>query len=132
MFGKRQPPRERRRCVRYPSARFPIVLGWYDSDRFRTATATLIDLSQNGLAAVVSAAVPPDRSEVWLHFGSASDWYEGRVIKVKRKRLVRKSWVVRVKLDENCPYELFRAAVPGINLNASAPGDPEEYGEFRW
>jgi hypothetical protein len=110
-------PDENRGSVRYQAMRGAVYLGWWDEPDFRTCAARLQNLSHGG-ALVDVALAPPEGSSLWLCAGGTppGQWVEGEV--VAREAPGPAAYRLHLRFPETCPYELFEAAVLGIETGA--------------
>jgi hypothetical protein len=102
------------RCSsRYQAVKNTVYLGWWHEPEFRTCLAELRNLSHGG-ALVHVAIPPPEGASVWLClFGTPpGEWVEVAVVSVTSPKAGEHQ--VRLRFPESCPYEVFNAAVLGI------------------
>jgi hypothetical protein len=102
-----------RNSSRYHAVRSAVFLGWWEEPEFRSTPARLLDLSHGG-AQVLVGLEPPDGATLWLCLAGTppGEWVEVKA--VDREVLRKGERRLHLKFPESCPYELFEAAVLGI------------------
>lgn len=103
---------DRRVAPRYPVVENRGQLAWNDKGQDRYCFVRVLNISQGG-AEVVAEQVPVLGGPVWLRLASPSEtgWVEGRVVRVKRGK------VIGLKFDAACSYDLFKTATHGRTLD---------------
>ena len=100
------------------------MIGWWDGPEFITTAFALRDISLRGLGDHRGTA--PPAAPIWLRLNDPAhpDWVEATVIDIAAQR--RGPSLVRIKFQEACPYEFFKAAIRGIVPpgEAEGPGRP--------
>jgi hypothetical protein len=136
-------PPNRRKSVRYAGIANQAWLAWRTEGDSTSVAARVYDISQSG-AAVLVEKPPPVRPNdtVWLRMEhpAPSDWVEAHVVAVtavtKRSLLVCRRVVghlVRLRFTGSCPYDLFKTATHGTQLNATFQSDgPSESDGVIW
>lgn len=103
------------RCSsRYEAVRTFVYLGWWEEPEFVTVAAVLRNLSHGG-ALIHIGVSPPEERGLWLCLAGAppSEWVE--VSSVGIRTLNEGLYELRLRFPESCPYEIFNAAVLGLD-----------------
>lgn len=114
---------ERRDANRYASKGSPVLLGWLEGETCQTSRGVLEDVSQSGAKLVVDVAPPAGvLALVHLPFGDFPGKVKGVVVGVAAVgkwpwSLGKKSFTVRLRFTEPCPYDFFKAAIDGFVRN---------------
>lgn len=111
--------RERRASCRYPADERRALLGWWDGPTYRTTTALLLDISLGGAALSVDE-LPAVESVVWTCLQDPEPTTWGEAVVVGRKSTRRGPHLIRLTFQVGCPYDLFRAAIRGLDLTGRA------------
>lgn len=122
-------PPNRRKSVRYASQANRSWLAWQVDGENAQVPGRLWDISQSGASVLVETA-PPLRAQetAWIRMESPapSDWVEASVVDVTpmtKKRFWGRDLVVghlvRVAFVGACPYEVFKSATHGNQLDAT-------------
>ncbi len=117
---------DRRLSPRYLAVRNRAFLSWRIEAETFESSARLINISTSG--ALVLAEKRPGRGPTaWLRLEVpvASEWVEAtivRIMKVPGLLWFRKTfYLVRLRFTEPCPYQLFKLATHGDQLDAVIP-----------
>ena len=105
---------ESRWSSRYEAVKTAVYLGWWEEPEFRTGAAALRHLSHGG--AMVNVAVLPGKGQgLWLCLAGTppGDWVLVEVVTVEGAE--GGPFRVGLKFPESCPYEMFNAAVLGLD-----------------
>lgn len=124
-------PPNRRKSVRYSGVVNQACLAWRTEGEADTTQvpARVWDISQSGASILVETRPPlQPKQAAWVRMESPtpSDWVETQVVGVTamtrrtfwgRSRVV--GHLVRVRFVGSCPYDLFKTATHGDQLNAT-------------
>jgi hypothetical protein len=85
-------------------------VGWWEAGGFRTAKATVENISLEG-ALTRAEQAPPLEGSVWVCLDGIppSAWVEARVIEFVPES--EGSSMVRLKFQERCPFGFFNSAI---------------------
>jgi hypothetical protein len=119
----------RRKSVRYASISNRAWLAWRAGGESAQAPARVRDISQSGASVLVEHAPSLNENDtawVRMEHPAPSDWVEVKVVgiaPVTRKPFLGRTQVlahlVRVEFVDSCPYEVFKTATHGDQLNGS-------------
>src|SRR4051794_17628646 len=116
---------ERRLTPRYPAGGTSVVLTWTEDNNFRSVGASLRDISQGGGSGMAEDAPAPG-TVLWFRLtgDDTTPWIGATVIGVSKSGFLgRGPRLVRWQFRESCPYEVFKAAIEGFNVDVHA-NDP--------
>ncbi len=125
------------------SARYPTVpnegrLGWRVGEEKVQTAAQIANISQSG-ALVFTEDCPPVKQAAWicLEQPARTAWIQTLVVGAKKVRkgllLHRVSYVVRLRFRPTCPFEFFKVATHGKQLDATfLEAEPEEADQVIW
>lgn len=103
----------RRSAYRYPPVYDRALVAWWRDGKHIHTPARIIDISQNGVAAVVAAVPPlPPQSIMWIGLEPPAvvEWAETRLVAIER---AGKEHQVRLSFPDSCPYDFFKIVVWG-------------------
>jgi hypothetical protein len=117
---------DRRLSPRYPVVKNRAFLAWRTEAESCETAARLLNIS-NGGALVLAERQPVRGKAVWIRLGEpvATEWVEARIVRmVKLPGLLwfrKASHLVQLCFTEPCPYQLFKSATHGEQLDAAPP-----------
>ncbi|MDR3634732.1 MAG: hypothetical protein P4L84_13090 [Isosphaeraceae bacterium] len=137
-------PPNRRKSVRYASIENRAWLSWGAEDDSIPVPARVWDISHSGASVLVEQPPPsrPDQDSAWFRMEqpAPSDWAEVKVVAILpltkkllwwRGRVV--GHLIRVKFVGSCPYDIFRTATYGDQLNGTSKDNmSSEYDGILW
>ena len=124
--------RDRRELPRYEPREARAWLSWRERDGGCVVAAWLLEIGQGGAALTADEAPPPGRQVcVRLAEDAGSDWLPAKVVAVSRRW--RGPHLVRLAFRDDCPWDVFKAALFGVGIldRAPPPDEPAEFADSR-